>query len=156
MATVSEDSASRRSLISELFAGSLYKARQGRIVRQVTCLALWLTMGLGGWQLFETLGSYSFSDWSPSTKQLLLQGRYVFPLLLVALGMWFGFRLVNWPKFADFLISVEAEMTKVSWPTKTELYRASMVVIFTMAFLALLLFAYDLVWQAIFDGIGVS
>ena len=156
MATVSEDSASRRSLISELFAGSLYKARQGRIVRQVTCLALWLTMWLGGWQLFETLGSYSYSDWSLSTKQLLLQGRYVFPVLLVALGMWFAFRLVNWPKFADFLISVEAEMTKVSWPTKTELYRASMVVIFTMAFLALLLFAYDLIWQAIFDGIGVS
>ena len=156
MATVSEDSGSGRALVSELFAGSLYKARQGRIVRQVTCLALWLTIWLGGWQLFETMGSYSFSDWSPSAKQLLQQARFVLPILLVAAGMWFSFRLVNWPKFADFLISVEAEMTKVSWPTKTELYRASMVVIFTMAFLALLLFAYDLIWQAIFDGIGVS
>ena len=82
--------------------------------------------------------------------------RYLVPVGMVALGMWFAFRLVNWPKFADFLISVEAEMTKVSWPTKTELYRASMVVIFTMAFLALLLFAYDLIWQAIFDAVGVS
>ena len=147
MATVSEDSASGRSLFSELFAGSLYKARQGRIVRQVTCLALWLTMCLGAWQLYETLGSglYGMNAW-----------RYLLPGGLVALGMWFAFRLVNWPKFADFLISVEAEMTKVSWPTKTELYRASMVVIFTMAFLALLLFAYDLIWQAIFDFIGVS
>jgi len=106
--------------------------------------------------LFETLGSYSYSDWSASTKQFLLQGRYVLPIFLVALGMWFSYRVVNWPRFADFLISVEAEMTKVSWPTKTELYRASMVVIFTMAFLALLLFAYDLIWQAIFDAIGVS
>jgi len=106
--------------------------------------------------LYETLGSYSYSDWSESTRGLLANGTYVFPVLLVAIGMWFSFRLVNWRKFADFLISVEAEMTKVSWPTKTELYRASMVVIFTMAFLALLLFAYDLVWQAIFDGIGVS
>jgi len=156
MATVPEDSASSRSLASEMFSGSLYKARQGRIVRQVSCLALWLTIWLGGWQLFETLGSYSYSDWSASTKQFLLQGRYVLPIFLVALGMWFSYRVVNWPRFADFLISVEAEMTKVSWPTKTELYRASMVVIFTMAFLALLLFAYDLIWQAIFDAIGVS
>ena len=147
MATVSEDSASGRSLVSELFAGSLYKARQGRIVRQVTCLALWLAIWLGGWQLYETLGSglYGQTVW-----------QYLVPIVLVVLGMWFAFRLVNWPKFADFLISVEAEMTKVSWPTKTELYRASMVVIFTMAFLALLLFTYDLVWQAIFDFIGVS
>ena len=147
MATVSEDSASGRSLVSELFAGSLYKARQGRIVRQVTCLALWLAMWLGAWQLYETLGSGLYG-------QTLWQ--YVVPSALVLAGMWFSFRLVNWPKFADFLIAVEAEMTKVSWPTKTELYRASMVVIFTMAFLALLLFTYDLVWQAIFDFIGVS
>jgi len=147
MATVSEDSASGRSLVSELFAGSLYKARQGRIVRQVTCLALWLAIWLGAWQLYETLGSGLYG-------QTLWQ--YLVPSVLVVAGMWFTFRLVNWPKFADFLIAVEAEMTKVSWPTKTELYRASMVVIFTMAFLALLLFAYDLVWQAIFDSIGVS
>ena len=150
MATVSEDSASGRSLITELFAGSLYKARQGRIVRQVTCLALWLTMWLGAWQLHETLGSGLYG------MNTLPYLPYLLPGGLVALGMWFAFRLVNWPKFADFLISVEAEMTKVSWPTKTELYRASMVVIFTMAFLALLLFAYDLIWQAIFDFIGVS
>ena len=80
----------------------------------------------------------------------------MFPTTLVLVGMWLAFRAVNWPKFADFLISVEAEMTKVSWPGKTELYRASMVCIFTMAFLAVILFAYDLIWQAIFDFIGVS
>jgi preprotein translocase subunit SecE len=153
MATVSEDSASNRSLLSELFAGSIYKQRQGRIVRQLTCLAIWLTLWMGGWQLYEVIGSglYGINTWASfKTVQLLV------PALLVIAGMWFAFRLVNWPKFADFLISVEAEMTKVSWPTKTELYRASMVCIFTMAFLAVILFAYDLLWQAIFDFIGVS
>lgn len=153
MATVSEDSGSGRSLLSELFAGSLYKSRQGRIVRQLTCLAIWLAFWLGGWQLYEVIGSgvYGVNTWSSfRTVQILV------PAVMVALGMWFGFRVVNWPKFADFLISVEAEMTKVSWPSKTELYRASMVCIFTMAFLAILLFAYDLIWQAIFDFIGVS
>ena len=42
------------------------------------------------------------------------------------------FRLVNLPKFADFLIAVEAEMNKVSWPTRTELFRSSVVVIVTI------------------------
>ncbi|MEQ1830019.1 MAG: preprotein translocase subunit SecE [Pirellula sp.] len=153
MATVSEDSDSSRSLITELFAGAIYKQKQGRIVRQVTCLAIWLTVWLGGWQLYEVIGSglYGINNWASfRTIQFLLPG------VLTAAGMWFAFRLVNWPRFAKFLIEVEAEMTKVSWPNKTELYRASMVCIFTMAFLAVILFAFDLVWQAIFDFIGVS
>jgi preprotein translocase subunit SecE len=153
MATVSEEPGSSRSLISELFAGRLFKPRQGRIVRQLTCLAIWLAFWLGGWQLYEVIGSgvYGINTWTSfRTVQIFA------PAIMIILGMWFAFRLVNWPKFADFLISVEAEMTKVSWPTQTELYRASMVCIFTMAFLAILLFAYDLIWQAIFDFIGVS
>jgi preprotein translocase subunit SecE len=153
MATVPGDSASSRSLFAEMFAGALHKPRQGRIVRQLTCLAIWLTFWLGGWQLYEVLlsGAYGINKWSsfPLVK-------FLAPSAMIALGMWFGYRLVNWPRFADFLINVEGEMTKVSWPVKTELYRASMVCIFTMAFLAVLLFAYDLVWQAIFDFIGVS
>ena len=36
------------------------------------------------------------------------------------------------PAFADFLIAVEAEMNKVSWPTRHELIRASMVVMLVM------------------------
>jgi preprotein translocase subunit SecE len=153
MASVTDDSDSSRSFMSELFAGAIYKQKQGRIVRQLTCLAIWLTVWLGGWQLYEVIGSglYGINTWSSfRTVQILA------PALLIALGMWFGFRLVNWPRFAKFLIEVEAEMSKVSWPNKTELYRASMVCIFTMAFLAIILFAYDLVWQAIFDFLGVS
>ncbi len=143
MASVSEDSAANRSLMSEMFAGSLYKSKQGRIVRQLTCLAIWLTVGLGAWRMFASLESNT-------------NLRIIGPVVFVVAGMWFGYRLVNWPRFADFLISVEAEMTKVSWPVKSELYRASMVVIFTMAFLAILLFGYDLFWQFIFDWLGVS
>jgi preprotein translocase subunit SecE len=153
MATVTEDTDSSRSFISELFAGVIYKQKQGRIVRQVTCLAIWLTVWLGGWQLYEVIGSgiYGVNKWSSFR---IIQ--FLVPGLMIAAGMWFAFRLVNWPRFAKFLIEVEAEMSKVSWPHKTELYRASMVCIFTMAFLAIILFAYDLVWQAIFDSIGVS
>lgn len=155
MATVMEESLNR-SLGSELFATSLYKQKQGRIVRQLTCLAIWLACWLGGWQLFEAMGAWVSPAATGEGSNFWNVSRYWLPLTLVAAGMWFAYRLVNWPRFADFLISVEAEMSKVSWPPKTELYRASMVVIFTMAFLAILLFCYDAIWQLLFDLLGVS
>jgi preprotein translocase subunit SecE len=73
----------------------------------------------------------------------------------LVLGLWFSFRVVNLPRFADFLIAVEAEMNKVSWPSRTELYRSSAVVIFVMLTLALMLFGFDLVWGIVFEWLGV-
>ena len=64
--------------------------------------------------------------------------RFLIPGLLLILGLWVSYRVVNLPAFADFLIAVEAEMNKVSWPTRAELFRASMVVlilIFALAFI---------------------
>ena len=61
-----------------------------------------------------------------------------------------SYRVVNYPKFADFLIAVEAEMNKVSWPTRGELVRSSIVVIFVILVLAGLLYFYDLLWGFIF------
>ena len=78
------------------------------------------------------------------------------PGALLATGLWIGYRLVNWPPFADFLIAVEAEMNKVTWPTKEELIRASIVVIFTIFFLAMALFLFDIVWKTIFETIGIG
>jgi len=63
--------------------------------------------------------------------------------------------LLHIPKFADFLIAVEAEMTKVSWPTKMELIRSSLVVIFFIVSLAAILFLFDLFWRTIFELIGI-
>ncbi|MCE2786092.1 MAG: preprotein translocase subunit SecE [Pirellula sp.] len=155
MATITDDTLNR-SFGSELFTNARYKPKQGRLVRQLTCLAIWLACWLGAWQLFEAMGAWTAPLGNAPTNPFWSTSRYWMPAGLTALGMWLGYRLINWPRFADFLISVEAELNKVSWPKKTELYRASMVVIFTMALLALLLFCYDAIWQWLFDTLGVS
>jgi preprotein translocase subunit SecE len=72
--------------------------------------------------------------------------RYGVPAVVLALGLWIGYRLVNLPTFADFLIAVEAEMNKVSWPSKAELVRASIVVIVLIFGLTMILTAYDQAW----------
>jgi len=87
--------------------------------------------------------------WLPGNVALALAG-----LLLVG-GMWFSFRVVNVPRFADFLIAVEAEMNKVSWPSKAELIRSAVVVIFVLFFLTVVLFGFDLVWGFVFEQIGI-
>jgi preprotein translocase subunit SecE len=77
------------------------------------------------------------------------------PTAIVAVGLWIAFRLVNVPAFADFLIAVEAEMNKVSWPTRGELLRSSLVVIFCIFFLAAVLFGYDLFWRTLLQLLKV-
>ena len=81
--------------------------------------------------------------------------RYIVPTILLVGGLWASFRAINYPKFADFLIAVEAEMNKVSWPSRGELVRASLVVIFVILALAMLLYFYDILWMTIFTKLGV-
>ena len=75
-------------------------------------------------------------------------------LVLVG-GLWISYRLVNVPRFADFLIAVEAEMNKVSWPAKQELIRSSLVVIFVIFAMAIALFLFDLVYVVVFEWLGI-
>jgi preprotein translocase subunit SecE len=74
---------------------------------------------------------------------------------VLILGCWMSYRAVNMPRFADFLIAVEAEMNKVSWPSRGELFRSSVVVIVTMFGLAATLYFYDLLWQMLLTKLGV-
>lgn len=126
------------ALLQELFRFDLYKRSQGRVVRQVTFAALALIVALGCWSLSGEMGEVE----SQST-------RYLVPLVLLVAGCWACFRLIHLPQFADFLISVEAEMNKVAWPKRTELINASIVVILVIFLMAGMLFGFDLFLKAV-------
>lgn len=128
----------------ELFRADLYKRSQGRYTRQATWFAIALVIGLGAWQLQQTLQLVT----SPGVAWASF-------VAVLVVGLWISFRAVNYPSFADFLIQVEAEMNKVMWPTWGDVYRASVVVILVMFSLAMVLFLFDLVWQKLFQAIGV-
>jgi preprotein translocase subunit SecE len=119
------------AFFEELFRLNVYKRNQGRIARQATFAALVVIVALGAWSLSEY-----YRDRGPEL-------RYYVPLALLAAGLWISFRIVQMPVFADFLISVEGEMNKVSWPSRSELFRASIVVMIVIFFLAFLLYGYD-------------
>ncbi len=119
----------------------VYKRSQGRITRQVTFAAVALTIASGLWRLSTLLAS----------KGAEIQ--FGVPLVLLAIGLWATYRLVNVPAVADFLIAVEAEMNKVSWPSRTELFRSSMVVLIMMFALAFILAFYDIFWKLILQKV---
>src|SRR5205823_12945818 len=53
-----------------------------------------------------------------ATFTLLPHLKFTLPILILAAAMWFAWRVVNQPVFADFLIATEAELNKVSWTTR--------------------------------------
>src|SRR4051794_25120008 len=79
------------------------------------------------------------------------------PLLLMALTLWFAWRAVNYPTFADFLIATEAEINKVSWTSRKALIRDTIVVLTCLFLLTLFLFVVDLFWSSLLSSryIGV-
>lgn len=141
---VREGESAVHPLWRDLFSAGIYKRSQGRIARQVTFAALAVGIALGAWRLHQFM-----ADWLPLTAQLGVS------VVLLVVGCWVCYRAVNMPRFADFLIAVEAEMNKVSWPSKGELFRSSMVVIITMFGLAATLYFYDLLWQLLLTRLGV-
>jgi len=129
-----------------LLSFSMYKRQQGRVTRQVTFAAVSLALGLGVWRLAQVLPLWLGGDASGSFGDELGLVRFLVPGLLMAAGIWLAFRIVQTPAVADFLIAVETEMTKVSWPTRDEVIRSSIVIIFMIFVLAGILAVYDLFW----------
>jgi preprotein translocase subunit SecE len=131
------------SLWMELLKGRLYKPNQGRVVRQVTAVSVAGVFVAAGWRVYATILSDA-DDWL----------RWGIPSAIAIIGCWVAFRLVNWPNFANFLISVEAEMDKVSWASWDYLKRATGVVLVSMVVLGAYLFFCDIFWQQLFGFIG--
>ncbi len=132
------------SWTAELWRLTFYKRSQGRLTRQLTAIAIASVVILGAW----TLSQGPLSGYERPVRQGI-------PVGVSLLAIWFSFRLVNVPRFADFLISVEAEMDKVTWAGREELQRATIVVIVTMTFMGAVLLAYDLFWVWFFTLINI-
>ena len=159
----------------ELLHVGIYKRSQGRVTRQITFAALAAAIALGLLRLSSILMTSSLAGNMAAgfaARPLLLPffwiatgcawisavpGFYLwFPTLLLAAFAWVAYRLVNFPSFADFLIAVEAEMNKVSWPTRIELFRSSIVVLIMMFAFGIFLAGCDIFWKLLLSwGLGI-
>ena len=135
-------------LIKELFSVRFYKNSQGRLVRRLTMIAIVVLFASGAFKFTQI----QFENWPLLSDWLV---RWVVAGIITLVGWWIAFRAINWPVFADFLVSVEAEMVKVSWPSKAEVYSSTLVVLAMFVILAATLFAWDIVLVFVFRWFGV-
>lgn len=84
-----------------------------------------------------------------ATLPLLPSVQYTVPLIVLAAALWLGWRVVNLPVFADFLIATEAEINKVSWTTRKRLVQDTIVVLVTVVLMSGFLFGTDIVWKVL-------
>lgn len=140
----SENRLNRGTLFGEFFRADVYKRTQGRVARQLTFAALAAIVGIGVWRLAALLPVWFGGLATTGGDYGLL--RFVVPAVLLAIGLWACWRIVNIPSFAEFLIAVEVEMAKVSWPSADEVFRSSVVIIFLIFALSAILAGYDLFW----------
>lgn len=121
----------------------LYKPMQGWYARLYTALGLGVLAAAGVWRVYE-----ASMDYTPAW-------RLGIPAAIAMILGWVTFRIIHFPPFAEFLIATEAEMNKVSWTSKEDLYRATMVVLATVLLMAIFLFVVDWLWLFILRNIGV-
>jgi preprotein translocase SecE subunit len=145
------------------FNAAPYKKTQGQRVRRGTTLGILVLAACG----IYTLLAHRALDAGPqhwqvaipfsngATWVILPDLRFTVPILLTLGALWIGYRVVNYPVFADFLIATEAELNKVSWTTRKRLIQDTIVVLVTVILLTVFLFLVDQLWARVLTRIGV-
>jgi preprotein translocase SecE subunit len=145
------------------FSLAPYKKTQGQRVRRGTMLAILAIAGTGIYTLIDhrTL-EFGNPHWvfnipfSGGASVLLLRDvRFTVPIILAVLSLWFAYRMVNFPVFADFLIATEAELNKVSWASRKRLVQDTIVVLTTVVLVTTFIFVADIVWSTGLKWVGV-
>ena len=137
-----------------------YKRNQGIRVRRLTILGLLLLFGSGIYTMVHNnvIGQHDWTVTIPFanvTVTLLPDLQFTLPIIFTVLSIWFAWRVVNFPMFADFLIATEAEINKVSWTPRARLFQDTIVVLITVIIITVFLFVVDIFWGWSLSRIGI-
>jgi len=128
----------------------LYRWPQGRVLRTIfVVLAVAITVDLvwhgvvGFYQAYRDEGS-----------GMALAGTIVFSVLAVVV-FFGGIAAIGFiPKTASFLIEVEREMAQVTWPGRSDIVRATIMITIMTVILAAFIFVVDyLLKMGVYDGL---
>jgi len=128
----------------------IYKRGQGKNTRLWSALSLGLIVGLGCYTLYNKLQAMDVRGLDPKTWMWL---QTMIPaVLFIGFGLLI-FWMVNKPSVADFMISAEGELKKVSWSSRKEIAVSTVVVIVVVVLMALYLALVDIVFSMFFTEI---
>jgi preprotein translocase subunit SecE len=135
---------------------TIYKKGQGYWTRMGTALAAILIAFLFGQFTFNQMRAI------PYTKAANGDPIYIPTQVCLGVGagvlavlMFFFWRLMNKPSHVDFLIATDSEMKKVNWTTRKELIGSTKVVIIFVVLISAFLFTLDVLFGYFFQLIKV-
>lgn len=129
---------------------SIYKKGQGKLTRLGSVIGLIVVSAAGCYKLYDKLSGLSISN---LRKDMVFLISVMVPALIFAITSALFLLLVNRPSVADFMISAEGEIKKVSWSSKKEIAVSTFIVIVVMALMATILGLTDFIFGVIFDTI---
>jgi preprotein translocase subunit SecE len=132
-----------REFVKALSSSDQYKPGKGNLLRYGTLAGI---LGLAGF------GLSSLNTILSSNGQAVSVG--VPLLLLLGIG-WVAWRLINLPMFAEFLISTNIEIEKVTWPNRKDLRVSTIVVLLNVLIFSVFLFTADFLWQGLLHAAGI-
>lgn len=93
-----------------------------------------------------------FEAWFDQNTIYWQSGMAVSIIVVFGSILWY---VLNKPNIVDFMIATEAEMKKVNWPSRKEIYGSTVVVIGGTLFIAAILTVIDVIFGFGFTQIGI-
>jgi len=130
---------------------SIHKPGQGYYTRMLSAAGFGALILAGAGWLYAALSAWQTPPFGWPKLYVQAGGAAVVILGFGALLFW----LMNKPNIVDFMIATEAEMKKVHWPTKRQIFNNTMVVIIGTLILVFFLTLFDLGFSSFFKGINL-
>jgi preprotein translocase SecE subunit len=128
-----------------------YKWGQGKSTRLYSAISMAILAGIGCWRVYQKLTATM-----DVTTALGLWVTVTVPLGIFALIAGLLYWLVNKPTVADFMISAEGELKKVSFSSKREIAVSTFIVVIVVVLTAAMLGAADFCFNLFFaDVLGI-
>jgi len=129
-------------------AFSIYKSGQGYWTRMLSAIGLGAIVLAGVAWLWG-----QFQGWFNHNTVYYQGGMAVSVIVFFGLLAWY--LLGRKVRIVDFMIATEAEMKKVNWPSRKEIFGSTIVVIAGTLLMASLLWLINICFAALFQAVGI-
>ena len=128
----------------------IYNWPQARLLRTLAVIAVLIITADLGWSAYGYISSsieQSSSADGLQTATAVSAGLYSLLALVAGVGGLLAVLVI--PRSAQYLIEVEQEVRKVTWPDRPTVIRSTIVITIMTVILALFIFGVDLINQAV-------
>jgi preprotein translocase SecE subunit len=124
----------------------VYKKGQGRLARRTAYVLGAALVAFGAYRFYATfneIGRFVWVEKVPLVGEITLYN--VLAFVVFGLGILCLHLFLNAEKRADLLIDTEQELRKVTWPSRSEVWSATRVVVIVTFLMGMVLYGFDFV-----------